>query len=152
MPSYPVTLTVLPGRTGTAFLTRTFTKTFPTCQTIMHELLHGKITKPAVFHRAYDHQTKAEILSQPIIKNLLQLWQSQAEKGPVVDFGFTMSAIVPVFHDVLGDQLRVLVLHRHSIAVAASCATLGWYTQYSDERETQPRISPNQVKQLVRWR
>jgi hypothetical protein len=126
MPDYPITLTVSPGRSGTVFLHATFVRNYPDNQAITHELIHAMVAQPAAFHRSFDPEIKKKILSLPILQDLLGRWRRQAKMGPVVDFGWTMSSLVPAFYDALGDQLRVLVLHRHPIAAAASFATMGF--------------------------
>jgi hypothetical protein len=92
------------------------------------------VGQPAAFHRCYDAQTKERILSTPVILDMLRLWQERAKTGPVVDFGWSMSSLVPAFYDELGEQLRVLVLHRHPISAAASFATLGFYKWHTNPR------------------
>jgi hypothetical protein len=130
---HPITLTVSTGRAGTTFLYKTFTENYPTGCSVSHELLHGMVVKPALFHRPFDRETKEKILAEPIIRELIHQWRTQAEVGPVVDFGWTMCPLVPVLHDTFGDQLRVLVIHRHPIAAAASIATMGSYWDFDHE-------------------
>jgi hypothetical protein len=109
--------------------------------------------RPAVYHRAFDQPTKKEILSQPLIQKTLRLWRAQAESGPVVDFGWTTAPLAPAFHDVLGDQLRVLVIHCHPIDVAASLANMGTYKEYCHENYTlTPRLPWARYPQFAdRW-
>ena len=53
--------------------------------------------------------------------------------------------MVPALYEMLGDHLRVLVLHRHPVSVAASHAIKGHYTK---NRSQAWAISPmhNRVK------
>jgi hypothetical protein len=134
MAGYPITLTVSPGRSGTVFLHATFSQNFPANRSITHELIHAMVGQPAAFHRAYDQQTKQQILSMPILQDLLGRWRAAAQSGPVVDFGWTMSSLVPAFYDTLGEQFRVLVLHRHPVSAAASFATMGFNKTLKHER------------------
>ena len=129
MEDYPISLTVSPGRSGTRFLYSTFLENFSDKGYVSHELLHPNVAKPAVFHRGYDKSTQIEMLRDPRILDLTRFWLQQAKQGPVVDFGFTMSSLIPAFYEKFGEQLRILVLHRHPISVAASFAIRGHYTQ-----------------------
>jgi hypothetical protein len=144
MAAYPITLTVSPGRSGTVFLHSTFQKNFPDGGSVTHELIHAMVAQPAAFHRGYDVQTRRQILSMPIIQDLLARWRQQAETGPVVDFGWTMSSLVPAFYEALGEQFRVFVLHRHPISAAGSFATMGFNKALRHERyaltPTHPRV------------
>lgn len=133
MSGHPITLTVSTGRAGTTFLSRTFKENFPTGCSVSHELLHAMVVKPALSHRPFDRETKERILSEPIIQDLIRQWKTKAEVGPVVDFGWTMCPLVPVLEDAFGDQLRVLVIHRHPITAAASIATMGSYWDFDHE-------------------
>jgi hypothetical protein len=127
---HPITLTVSTGRAGTTFLYETFKQNYPTNGSFSHELLHAMVVKPALYHRPFDQETKQKILAEPIIQDLIRQWRAKAEAGPVVDFGWTMCPLVPVLHGAFGDQLRVLVIHRHPISAAASIATMGSYWDF----------------------
>ena len=77
-----------------------------------------------------------------------------------------MSPLVPAFRQVLGDQLRVLVVHRHPLSVAASHTAMGMYSRFRDRsycldpwhqgarhpqfRDRWPRMTPLE-KNLFRW-
>jgi hypothetical protein len=142
MARHPITLTVSPGRCGTTFLYSTFVQNYPTGCAIAHEFLHAMVARPAVNHRAYDEEAKKRILAEPIFQRTLRLWQEQAQAGPVIDFGWTTAPLVPAFREVLGDQLQVLVIHRHPIALAASLATMGTYKDFTHENYTLTPMLP----------
>jgi hypothetical protein len=91
------------------------------------------VAKPALNHRPFDPETKKRILAESIIQDLIRDWRARAEVGPVVDFGWTMCPLVPVLNDAFADQLKVLIIHRHPIAAAASIATMGSYGDFDHE-------------------
>lgn len=74
------------------------------------------------------------------ISELLNHWRAVSEGGPVVDFGWTMRSLVPYFYDQLGNQLRVLFIHRHPVEVAASFKLIGSYSIYNSSTWA---ITPN---------
>ena len=130
MAAHPVTLTVSPGRSGTTFLARTLLEHFGRDAEVHHEFLWHPDTKPAVFHRRTDDAAKREMLANPAVRATVDRWAELSERRPVVDFGWTMRGLIPVFRDVLGDRLRVLVVHRHPVSVAASFAAMGAYARW----------------------
>lgn len=82
----------------------------------------------AVHFRGYDTQAQREMVGTSAIADVLDEWSLRAEGGPVVDFGWTMASLAPVLYERLRDRARVLVIHRHPVEAAASCAVRGHYT------------------------
>ena len=151
---YPITLTISPGHSGTKFLYSTFMKNCSEKGTLSHELLKSHITKPAIFFRCYQKSRQIEMMNHPEIRALLTMWRASAKFGPVVDFGWTMSSLVPAFYNEFGDQLRVLVIHRHPILFAASACVGGAYSEYKSESHTlSPMYSGARYKEFKdRWK
>jgi hypothetical protein len=133
MTQHSVTLTVTTGRTGSSWLTDTFAGSFPASPWISHEFLSQKVVKPARHHRAYGKKEIAEVLEVPEILALFRKWEVLLEQGPVVDFGWTMSTLVPAAETFFGDRLRVLFLHRHPVDVAGSFTNVGNYSVFNSE-------------------
>lgn len=130
---HPIVLTVSTGRCGTTFLEKSFHASFgKQSNWITHEHLKQQVTRVGKYHRCYDESLQSEMVNDQI-QDLLSKWRSISETGPVVDFGWTMRSLVPYFYRQLGDQLRVLYVHRHPIEVAASFKLIGNYSIYNSE-------------------
>lgn len=125
----PVTLTISTGRTGTVFLGNTFKENFGEAAGVYHESLPAGVAKPAIYHRAFSRELQDRMLGEERIERQVQQWLTEAEKRPVLEFGWTALAIVPALYSLIGERLRVLVLHRHPVSAAASHAIRGHYTE-----------------------
>ncbi|MCH2175602.1 MAG: hypothetical protein MK193_07735 [Lentisphaeria bacterium] len=124
-----ITLCISSGRCGTTFLANSFQESLSEDQVaIYHESLHPDIAKPAVFHRSFDDALLNKMYNQPGIKAKIKEWEKKLELIPIVDFGWTMYAAVPLFYKIFQEQFRVLVISRHPFSVAASFANKGSYT------------------------
>jgi hypothetical protein len=137
---HPVTLTITTARSGTKYLYKAFTRAASSNASIYHELLHPMVAKPAMHHRCLDEHRKELLSREPIVQRLIGDWKYRQVAGPVVDFGWTMSSLVPLFADKFGDSLRVIVLHRHPLSYAASASVGGIYTIFDHEYYT---LSPS---------
>ncbi|KAA5543649.1 hypothetical protein FYK55_10600 [Roseiconus nitratireducens] len=127
---HPIVLTISTGRCGTTFLDSTFRLNFASDQNwISHEHLKQGVTRVGQFHRCYEPDRQAEMVNETI-EGLLRDWVQISQTGPVVDFGWTMRSLIPYFRRQLGDQLKVLYVHRHPVAVAASFKLIGSYSIY----------------------
>lgn len=129
-----------------------------------HEALHPNVARPAEFHRCYDEALQRELMSIPPVQHIVATWLSEAESGPVVDFGWTTQGLVPALFRKLGSQFRVLVLYRHPVNVAASMtgqysvntspawAITPWHSRvrYPSFQDRWHRMSPFE-KGLYRW-
>lgn len=141
----PITLTISTGRCGTTFLEKTFKTNFHDDNNwISHEYLRQNITNVGVFHRCYSRECQQEMENNQII-GLINKWIDISETSPVVDFGWTMRSLIPYLYEKIGDQLRVLYLHRHPVAVAASFKLIGSYSIYNSP---QWAITPSHPRAL----
>jgi hypothetical protein len=126
---YPIVLTISTGRCGTTFLHRSFQNTPQLNACVFHENLHANVAKPAFYHRAYSEDLQKVMLDNLAISKQIEKWLELANNCPVIEFGWTTSALVPLLHSRIGKQLKVLVLHRHPFAVAGSLMNKGHYTK-----------------------
>ncbi|MBX3441661.1 MAG: hypothetical protein KF774_04580 [Planctomyces sp.] len=127
---HPITLAATTGRCGTTFLERSLQLSYGEGpQWISHEHLRQNVTQVAPFHRSFEPADREGMLS-PEVTGLLADWRRISETAPVVDFGWTMRSLIPWMHSEIGDQLRVIHLHRHPVAVAASFKLIGSYSDY----------------------
>jgi len=128
--SYPVTLAVTTGRSGSTFLADSFQRSAGDRGRFYHERVHPGISKPAQLIWRTDTAVYRKVLAHPVVQSVFEDFDARSERGPVVDFGFTMTGLIPAFFERYGSRLRVLVLHRHPASVAASFAIRGHYTRY----------------------
>lgn len=128
----PIVLTVTTGRSGSSFLARSFRESLPPeqAEAVFHELLTVREATPARHHRAFGGERLAQMAAQPAIAAAAARFEALAARGPVVDFGWTMSPLVPLMRQRCPDRLRVIVLYRHPVAAAASMSVLGLYSRY----------------------
>ena len=126
---YPVTLTLSRGRCGTLFLTHCFAESFPDAGWISHEYLNQKVVQPGRYHRCYEKDRQKEILDIKELKDLIAKWEICRKKGPVVDFGWTMSELLPVLLDN-GFAVQGLFIHRHPVDIAGYFTNIGNYSIY----------------------
>ena len=141
----PIVLTISTGRCGTTFLDRTFKSNFSNKKNwISHEYLRQNITNVGLYHRCYSSELQDEMANKEI-KELIENWTEVSRTGPVVDFGWTMRSLVPYLYDEIGTQLKVLYIHRHPIAVAASFKLIGSYSIYNSPEWT---ITPSHPRAL----
>jgi hypothetical protein len=75
----------------------------------------------------------------------------------VVEFGWTMRSLIPYFHRVLGNQFKVLFVHRHPVSFAASFKVLGAYTTYNEHNSPLWATTPFHPRSLFpefqpRWK
>lgn len=142
---HPITLTISTGRCGTTLLEKSFKETYQGGSNwISHEYLRQNITNVGVYHRCYSESCQKEMLNKEIVE-LLEEWKAVSLRGPVVDFGWTMRSLIPYFLDKLGSQFRVIHIHRHPVAVAASLKIKG---SYSINNSPQWAIAPDHPRAL----
>ncbi|AIE74688.1 MULTISPECIES: hypothetical protein [unclassified Synechocystis] len=125
----PIVLTISTGRCGTTFLYKSFQNIPQLNAYVFHESLHANVAKPAMYHRSYTSNLQKTMLDNLSISRQVEKWLELADGRPVIEFGWTTSALVPLLHSLIGNQLKVLVLHRHPIAVAGSLTNKGHYTK-----------------------
>lgn len=150
----PITLTVTTGRSGSSALARSFQESLGLTSfgaaegdhvrsdaPVTHELLTVRQATPAQFHRAFGGARLEAMAAHAPAAEATARFIRLAERGPVVDFGWTMSPLVPLVQRAAPDRLRVIVLYRHPVAAAASMAVLGLYSRYPrpDEYALSPR-------------
>lgn len=127
----PIVLTLSTGRCGTTFLEKTFKQSFRRGDNwVSHEYLRQEITNVGVFHRCYSAECHDQMVNDEI-RNLVAKWVEVSKVGPVIDFGWTMRSLIPYLYKKIGPQLKVLYVHRHPVAVAASFKLIGSYSIYN---------------------
>ena len=125
---HPITLTVSPGRCGTVFLQKLFSRTYGDAGEFLHERLSAHASQPATFFRSYDESVQREMLNvDAIYEETCRILES-ARQRPVVECGHYFISAVPLFHSLVPQALRVLTLHRHPVQSAGSHAIKGHYT------------------------
>lgn len=103
------------------------------------EVLRPPQIHPAQWHRCYGPECRTEAAAQPAVARLFEAWDKLSEVMPIIDFGWTLYGLVPVFHDRYGKRLRIILLHRHPVTTAASRAIRGDYTDNVLLEPTHPR-------------
>lgn len=126
-PLCPITLTVSPGRCGTVFLQKLFTKTFGDSGEFLHERLSAHEGRSALFFRAYDPQLQSEMLQFDAIYEEFRRLLEAARTRPICEFGHYFISAVPAMQAIAPQALRVLAVHRHPLQSAASHAIKGHY-------------------------
>jgi len=127
----PIVLTISTGRCGTTFLDKTFRSNFLNEKNwISHEYLRQNITNVGLYHRCYSPELQREMVNAEI-QELIENWIEVSKTGPVIDFGWTMRSLIPYLYNEIGTQLKVLYIHRHPIAVAASFKLIGSYSIFN---------------------
>ncbi len=127
---HPITLNITTGRSGSSFIANSFNESLSGRASVYHETLTVREGRPAHFHRAFDGSRLEEMAACPPIANVTDRFEREAQTRPVIDFGWTMSSLVPLFYRRFGSRLRVIVQYRHPVAAAASMAALGLYSNY----------------------
>lgn len=137
---------ISPGRSGTAYLYRAFSSSFPTKGSLYHEALHVAESRPRDFFRPYEPDVQEAIRAQDPIARCVERWARELEDGPVVEFGWTAAHLAPFLADMFQDRFQVVLLHRHPVVQAGSRATMG---NYSDGYESHAhKISPDDPRTL----
>jgi len=127
-----LTLTITTGRSGSKYIYDNLINNHSGGY-IYHELLHAMFGNAGAYFRSYQIYDQELILNAPYIERLVKFYKSKLVSSPVVDFGWTMSALVPALYSVFNSRLKVLSIVRHPISVAASSTTIGLYTKNSHE-------------------
>jgi len=128
---HPLVLTISTGKCGTTFLEKTFKENFENeTNWISHEYLRQHVANVGVYHRCYTTPCQQEMINSEI-EDLLNKWKYISATGPVVDFGWTMRSLVPYFYEKLGQQFKVIYIHRHPMYVAASLRLVGSYSDFN---------------------
>lgn len=124
----PLTLTVSPGRCGTVFLQKLFSKSFGDRGVFLHEHLSAHAAQPALHHRCFDENSQLRMLAVDSIHDELCWLLAQTRERPVCEFGHYLIAAVPLLARLIPQSFRVLAVHRHPLQSAASHAIKGHYT------------------------
>ena len=133
MKQWPIVLTISPGRSGTKFLFNTFRENFSNEGEFFHELLDQGDSKPAIYHRCFDDCLLDQLSQEAAVARVVSDWREKSAKGPIVEFGWTMSHLAPLIYREFGASLKVLNVVRHPVAVAASIAIQGAYKEFKSE-------------------
>ena len=135
------------GRSGSSFCYGLFSRFGAAPKSLYHEALHVRHTQPRLHSRAYTRERQQYVLALPELSQLLDQWQQRLQAGPVVEFGWTASHLLPVLAATFGEHFQFVVLHRAPIQTAASWSVLGGYhprSFYDDSYAISPLDAPFQ--------
>lgn len=141
MPNHTFTLVLNAGRSGSSFLAWLLEANFPGEQLVLHEGISAQVSKPRVHNRAYYPAPLQSALNDPALAPVLADWQKKLATTDIIETGWTAYHLAPVLYHLLGDGLRIIILHRDPVSFAFSRANLGNYDPrsfYDDAHEVSP--------------
>lgn len=142
---YPVVWALTTARSGTTFLCSRIRAEFGEAVRADHEALqHGARLRH--FFRCFDPELQKEAWRDKTLNDYLEGIERTSRSRPVLIFGNTLSHLAPLLAERIGDQLRLLHLHRNPILACASI-TVGSRPEWWDigeygENPYEIRISP----------
>ena len=142
---HPITLTVSTGRCGTSFLYHSLYESFVDSERvsnpwITHEFLDTSIVKTGKTHRSYNQDDITKLKKIPEVTALIDRWSEISRTDPVVDFGWTMRSLIPMFIDLFGMRVKIIFVHRNPVEISASFANMGAYYDPSYTPDGQRKI------------
>jgi hypothetical protein len=139
--NHTFTLVLNAGRSGSSFLTWLLEANYPGQRLVLHEGIPVQVSKPRVHNRAYDPAALQAVLNDPDLAPVLSDWQKKLATTDIIETGWTACHLAPVLHHLLGERLRLVILHRDPVSFAFSRANMGNYhphTFYDNAHEVSP--------------
>jgi len=136
-----LTIVANAGRSGSTYLYSLLKNSLAENVYVAHEDIPVQVSKPRVYNRAYSKKRIAEVLGDSLLFDYIKRWKEELINRDVIETGWTCYHLLPVFAEVFGDALQVVVLHRNPWGVALSRANMGNfhpYSWYDDSHEVSP--------------
>lgn len=121
------TLVLNVGRSGSSFLRDYLRANVSNPEFVYHESISFDTTHVRSYFRCYEHNRIMDFYRDVRVARQIEKWKQNLLHGPVVECGHTVSLLAPLLVEELGDSVRMIVLHRHPVKVAASFSVLGFY-------------------------
>lgn len=116
----PLLVTLTTNRAGTTFLYFLFSRLYGDAVRVEHEPLSQRETGLRRYFRCYEPSRREEVLADPLLAGYFDGIERSLRDKPVLLFGNVFSHLAPVLAVRFGERIRLLVLSRHPMAMAAS--------------------------------